>query len=248
VDGLGVDIDVALSNTLNQGAKFQNRQPQNKQIVLTVGLNPDWDTGQDASDLRELLYAYLVPSYTAGMSVVLRLAGADVVMIDGYVSKIEPNPFAKDPQCQVTIDCLGPYFRAPTKTLVGSLGSLSKTAPVISYPGTAPTGLFIQIVFTGTQNGWEIRTNPAGRSMDISGPAAPATDFLVGDRLYIQTEPGSRYVHWKKSGFGETSLLWMLDAGSDWLSLFKGNNAFTIIGGTAFTWEEISFTAKYWGV
>ena len=115
VEGLGPpEVDVSITKTLNAGGVYQGRQPQNREIVLMIGLNPNYKIGQTVSDLRESLYGFLTPGYLDHVVIEIVNGVTTIAKTIGYVKKIEINPFSKDPQVQVTLACLKPYFEAPT--------------------------------------------------------------------------------------------------------------------------------------
>src|SRR4051794_8917947 len=62
VDGLGPpEVDVSIAPTLNGPGVYKGRRPQSRQIVALIGLNPDYNDGETASDLRSALYGMLTP-------------------------------------------------------------------------------------------------------------------------------------------------------------------------------------------
>lgn len=143
IDGLGpvkASIQTApRSNTRGEvqtGTAFPKRN-----IVLTLGLNPDWDT-HNISSLRQLLYAY----FMTGEECKLRFFTdyLPTVEIEGVVESFEPNIFSKDPEIQVSILCLQPDFVAIDATEIEgevNLGDLTE----IQYQGTVSTGVLLEV-------------------------------------------------------------------------------------------------------
>lgn len=92
------------------GELFQHARVGKRNIVLKLGLNPNW-VDQTMSSLRRILYNHFPPK----ASRTLRFYSDDmpVVEIGGYVESLEPNMFSQDPEIQVSIICLKPNFGDP---------------------------------------------------------------------------------------------------------------------------------------
>lgn len=234
------DVDLFIKNTLYQGGVYQNRRPQLRFPVLRIGLNPAWNVGQTASDLREILYRLLTPG--PGDIVTMDLMnGATVVATgQGYVDKFEAVPWAKDPEVQLTMQLLNPYLEAPTDTAVAT-GALSKTTPTIANTGNAPTGFRMEFVLTGAISSFNL--SRSGVPFNI----VPAAGVLTtGDTLVIDTRNGKREVSRTRAGV-PLNLLYALAANSVWHQLYAGNNVFAT-NTSAFNWGNVLFRPQYWGI
>jgi len=149
IDGLGpVKADIASTPfATGRGAFHQGDSTGVRNIVLTVGLNPDW-ADQSVAALRQMLYAYFMPEKWTRLSFFSdELSQVD---IDGVVESFEPNIFSQDPEIQVSILCHRPDFIDPNEKLVTGIvpNSLVDGAPiqtVINYEGTAPTGFELRV-------------------------------------------------------------------------------------------------------
>jgi hypothetical protein len=114
-----------------------------RNIVLTLGLNPDW-INQSMSSLREQLYAY----FMSKQMVTLRFFSDTIPTCEiiGYVESFEPNIFSKDPEIQISIICPMPDFIAvDIITVTGVVGD-GTTDTDITYVGTVPTGFVLEVV------------------------------------------------------------------------------------------------------
>lgn len=241
IDGLGpTEHDVVIDSPLYQDGVFKNRTPKNRQIIARVGLQPNYSTGQTASDLRDTLYELLMPGGDGSLIASAFNGATEVGRVSGWVSKCEPLLFSKDPEVLLTIECLSAYLSAPTETSV-TLAGLSKTAPVITNPGTAPSGLEISLTFTGTVGsgaGWTITDDNVLKPKKMKF----FRGFVAGDILIFNTNPGKRDA--KVNG---ASLLNDLTDDSDWLVLHKGTNTFTT-SSSVFNWNYVKFTSRYLGI
>lgn len=251
VDGLGPpDIDVSIARQPNQGAYFQAKVPQNKQIILRVGLNPAWESGSTPADIRELLYGQLTGGYLGDRVAVilskhsldgLRTYISEAARIYGYVSKMEIVPFSKDPQVQITIECLSPYFSQDNPVVVTTAG-LSTSAPHILNTGQAPTGLYMKLTFSGlsgTIPSWELTSGGGLHRMKFVPPVA----FANGHSIEFNSKPGSRFITIHQS----TDINGLPYLAEDWMMLYGGDNIFAT-SDSHFTWNNISFYPQWWGV
>lgn len=248
IDGLGpAEIDISIS-----GEVFQNKVPRNKQIIVRIGLNPVWSSvGGSAADLRDTLYGMLTGGYT-GDRIAVMLLNIDPVthaVIDepgriyGYVSKFEIVPFSKDPQVQVTIDCLSPYFESLTQ-VNPNLATLNKTNPSIVNPGTGPTGFYMKFTFAGlgaSLPSFTISTAGGLKHMTFD----PPTNFNNGHSIEFHTQYGQRFCTLYQ-GSDINGLAW-LTSDSEWLQLYGGNNVLTM-SDNHFNWDGLNFFPKFWGV
>lgn len=236
VDGLGPPVvDVSIAQTLNAGGKYQGRRPQSREIVSLIGLNPAHSAGQSASDLRSSLYGMLSPGEDDHITVQVMDDETVVVETQGYVGNLEINPFSKDPEVQLTVPCLQQYLLAPELLFVVPA---SKSAPVIQNVGNAPSGIHMEIIFTANVTNWTL-SRPSGKKMQINYA------FLTGDKLTIDTRPGSRGIWRLRSGVNKNLI--GSAPGSDWLMLHAGANTFAT-SSQSFNWESVFYLPQYWGI
>jgi Phage tail protein len=237
VDGLGPpEIDVSIADTLNAGGVYQGRRPQSREIVAQVGLNPDYTAGQSVSDLRASLYGMLTPGYVDNVNIQIIDTAAVVVQTTGYVSKLEINPFSKDPEVQITIPCLQQYLQALSLLF---LTPGSKSAPAINNVGTAPAGFFMEVIFTAGVTNWTL-SDSSGKKMQFNYV------FLNGDTLRFDTRPGSRGIWLVRAGV-TTNIIYALSTDSIWYMLYGGNNVFAT-SSQLFNWGNVYFLPQYWGI
>ena len=144
IDGLGpvkADIQTATYGAINREyltGKFYGK----RNIVLTLGLNPDWAT-QTVEELRQLLYAYFTPT----QQVELRFQSTHLpeVNIFGYVESMDPNIFSADPEIDVSIihpdgvselylgQVAGPRIDLATDAVLRTAGAKEYTAATRLY-------------------------------------------------------------------------------------------------------------------
>ncbi len=239
VDGLGPpEVDVQITNALYTGGKYHGRRPQNREIVMLIDLNPDFSVNQTPADLRSAFYKSIAPaSSTGGIQVQIMNEGAVIAFTNGYVKKVEINPFAKNPQVQLTIACLTPYFM-----YVNNIESTPEDLLnfMIDNIGDAPSGFEQVVTFTANTGGWSIAKDGSNERLYID------KSFLIGDELHVNTIAGSKDIYMVRDGV-TTSLLSFLDPDSTWLQLTAGENHLSHIT-TDFTWNSFVYRPLFWGV
>jgi hypothetical protein len=231
-DGLGpTGADVSIS-----GNVYQGRQPLNREFVFRIGLNPNYSLNQTAEQLREMLYGMLMPDRTDG-AITVTLYNEETVLAKtlAWVSKIELALFTKEPEVQLTMPCPGAYLEAPNSV---TLTPSAKLAFNITNQGTAPTGIQMSIKFTQAMTQWVVRAG--GRKMQFEA------NFEDNDILTFNTQEGQRSVKRTRGGV-EREFIQSLSAGSSWIELHGGVNAFTT-SDSGFTWQSVTYTPLYLGV
>lgn len=245
VNGLGApELQVELADAHNSGGVFMSRRAQGRQVVIRVGLNPDYKIGQTVGDLRHSLYGLLSPRTSAAdqsMTVSLLLRNVPVAQTTGYVSRIEIVPFNQTPEAQITIECLGPYLESPEVT--SYLDDIPDTATwTLDNVGLAPTGINFEVTLDVAVPTFTIQILNSDR-MDFSY----STGFQVGDRLIVDTNEATRFVGLERSA-SYIAYLEILSGDSNWLTLYGGSHTFQTTDPVNFTWDKFEYRTKYWGI
>lgn len=251
VDGLGPpEINVRLARTTFEKAVYQGKSAGLRQIIATVALQPNWDEGQTAEELRTILYGLLTPRYNQLVKVEIRNAGVVQGYAQGQISKMEPAMFTKDPAVQITIDCDYPYLLAqsyvtqnPVQSTVGGIRAFT-----VDNDGTAPAGFYMGLILRANVGTTLTLSDesPLGQKLQING-----INWVSGDRLVVDTRPGSRGV-WRGAGQGtNVSVLNNLNGAlSEWIQLYGGDNKL-LLNTTAFDWDPAYgfwHQPAFWGV
>lgn len=242
VDGLGPpELDVLLAETHAPGGVYVNRRARGREIVVRIGLNPDYRAGQTISDLRYSLYGLLSPRVSpSDQSITVMLLNGNVpqVQTKGYVSRIEIVPFDKKPQAQITIQCLSPYLSRPNITLMDEIPESSIWT--LTNEGLAPTGVQFAVEFV---------QNTTSFSIEILGGASMAFlgDFQIGDILEVDTNEATRFVG-QKRGSSYVAYLELLSPISEWLVLLGGEHTVQTSEPAEFTWSYFQYYTRFWGI
>ncbi len=236
-EGLGPPgVDVSIANSVIQGGVYQGRRPQNREIVMRVGLNPNYALNQTPAELRSTLYGMLTPD--ASDAVLVRLLNGETVigMTSGYVSKIEIATFTKEPEVQITIQCVKPYFAGPDLITVVPT---TKDLFIIPNEGNAPAGFDVEVTFNSARSTWSL-LGFANEKMQFDYA------FVNGDVLKFNTRPGWRSIEVVRNGV-TTNIIHSLSFDSVWIMLRGGDNTFET-DMQVFSWGFVSYTPQFWGL
>lgn len=248
VDGLGpTDKEISMVRTSDSRVRLNQRNSVMRQIVMLLDLKPNLALGETVASLRQHFYQYheTRDEYPLEFRV---FEGPEVkAYINCYLEKIETPIFAKDPQIQLTFNCLSSNFVG-----VVDYANLADVDPdgvnghtmQIPYDGTAKVGFYSGLtLISGTENPLVISTLQNPRTLfEINYP------FAMGDIVRFSTVPGSRYIDRWRSG-SKISLLPYLKKGAVWPKLYEGVNGFRTAS-TKWEWsaDDTSWIPEYLGV
>lgn len=229
------------------GESYAGSSVGKRNIVLTLGLNPNW-ANQTMSSLRHMLYKYFMPK----QKVRLRFFSdtQDPCEIIGYVESCDPNIFSKDPEMLVSIICPLPDFVGISSITVEGVVNTNGVPVAIDYAGSVPVGFYLNIVNSpGTPdfNGQFWARNVASELIQLG-----FSGWVHGDRdIRLSTVSGEKYIHnYVFSQQRNDSILGTITQGSKWPVLEPGTNDFSVIsiaGGAGQTWE-LTYVPKYGGL
>lgn len=145
IDGLNpvkADITTTPSGT-SRGETKQGSSTGKRNIVITLGLNPDWSV-ETMSSLRQRLYSYFMTEAW----VKLRFYSDEMATVDieGTVESCDPNIFSQDPEMQISIINEKPDFIDIDATIYhGTVDDDGETWMEIAYDGTVSSGLELRV-------------------------------------------------------------------------------------------------------
>ena len=125
-----------------RGETLQGSSTGKRNIVMTLGLNPDW-AEQTMTTLRHQLYRYFMPEQWTK----LRFFSDElpVVDIEGIVESFEPNMFSQDPEIQISILCHKPDFIEADATIYTGVVDDGTLELEFDYVGNVETGLEVRV-------------------------------------------------------------------------------------------------------
>lgn len=256
VVGIGPPEFIAVVDGFDSaGVPVMDSIPDKRDIALRIAFNPG--VGQTISDLRTDLQRYI------SRSVVLSFMNnsSTLAQVKGYISRFEALHFSSLPEIQITIRCKTGDFYAPESIEI-PLGTINNTlTPIISYnEGDAPTGLDLQIKYTGTTvtNNFTISKHNAfwyngDSSVNNNFTVTYTPGFVLNDIITISTNPRSKKITLLR-GTTTYDLAGYINSGAVWPKLYPGVNYFewtfkhTGMTGAWMEWISASYTPKFWGI
>jgi len=232
---------VSLADRAEEGAGFQGRRPDNRQIVVQLGFQPDYSLGQTVESLRRFLYPMLVPKLDYSVQVtLLNEEETETWRTWGQVSKTPTNPFTKEPEMQITIDCLGPYWLGKDYVHPTPNSLSGKLSFDIDNAGDAPTGWEIVVGITAVKTNFEIFRGDSKAWVLITYP------FALGDQITINTVMGSRALTLLRNGV-TTNMLQYFSPNSTYFQMDGGINTFLPLY-TNYTVKSWKHTPRFLGI
>lgn len=224
------------------GSQYQSSRREERNIKLTISLEPDYSVNQSVRDLRRRLYNY----FMSKAPVDLRFYDSDgsVAYISGRVESFETNLFSAEPAVDISIICFDPDFYDPTPVRTTGNTVSNMDAIQISYDGSVETGVVFSLSVNRAMTAFTIyHVDPSGawRQLDFAGT------LQAGDVLTISTVQGDKYVRLFRAGV-LTSFLYGVSPQSAWLELQPGDNFIRVYAtgaGVPFTIDHIK---KYGGL
>lgn len=216
------------------GEQYQASRREKRNIVISLGLEPDWSTST-VRQLRKRLYDFFMPK--SGVNLTFNMDDDNAVNIDGKIESFDAPLFSKDPVATISILCMDPDFYEESSITVSGNSVADLTNKVITYDGTVETGFIFRLLVNRTISSFSvINTPPDGvtRRMDFTAT------LNAGDVLEFSSVSGAKRVSLIRSG-ATTSLLYALSPYSDWVNLFPGDNQFRV----SLTGVAIPYTVQY---
>jgi hypothetical protein len=250
VDGLGPVAGVIGTSKYGSldGETLIGSSVGKRNIVITVGFNPDWSI-QTPETLRAILYRYFMPKN----KVKLRFSSSNLprVEIEGIVETVEPSIFSADPELQISIICPQPYFSAVDATVLSDYTTTigDGSAIPINYTGTAPTGytLTLEKGNGADYNGRLLVVNnqpyQPNETIEMSNITLAAAYVVV-----LNTNPGSKAYQRVQAGLAPQNLLGYITAQSVWSILRPGQNNFRVQAQTPGNFWTMRYNTKYGGL
>lgn len=223
------------------GTHYQASRRENRNIVLKLGLEPDFvDT--TVQGLRRNLYQFFMPKSYVNLR--FYIDGVYFADISGRVESCEAPLFSKYPEMDVSILCFDPNFVAATSVVVPGSTVANTTEVVVAYPGSVETGVLFRMNVNRVLSEFMIYNRPLGGDYQSMQFAAP---LQAGDILEISTVSGAKRATLNRGG-SESSILYGVSPTSSWINLFPGDNRFRVYAEGAPVPYTIEYVAKYGGL
>jgi len=187
------DRSLFIGDYSQDGGIYQGRRVGNRNVVLTVNLNPNPALGETVAVLRDRLYKAFIDPQTDGdfLKMLLHDDTNRQIYLVGYCEKFETEPFDAEAMCQISMICPDPYLRDNIDTVLTHPTGWVQVP--FTYQGTAETGFIVRIYVTTATQAITLYNN--GKVMQLENPAG----YNVGDIIVINTIRGQRSISWTKA-------------------------------------------------
>lgn len=217
------------------GAILQATRVGVRNLVLTIGYRPDYQSNHTIQNLRRDLYKYFAPK----SEVRLRFYQDDYsdMTITGTVESHEPKMFSEDPEVVISIMCEDPYFKAIKAT---EINSYNNTPVYPSFVGEGSAGFKVEVFVNRSISSISLESAP-------NAGIVCTTPMVAGDILEISTVRGRKYARLTRDG-DTTSVL---DAISGSLSMQLSplsSNFYVRASGASNIPFRLTYTAAFVGV
>lgn len=220
------------------GEEYQSSRRESRNIVLKLGLEPNYIVGS-IGQLRKKLYGFLMPKSRVRMRFFTE--GEPTVDIYGRVEAFEGARFTKEPDVNVSLICHQPDFYIPEPIVVNGNTTTAAIWDEIEYAGSIETGILFRLNVNRTLSEFTILHRPEDnivRTLDFIGPLS------AGDVLEISTVSGAKGVTLIRNDV-RSSRLYGMPAYSDWINLFPGQNDVRVYAEGAAIPYTIEYTTKF---
>lgn len=223
------------------GAQYQSARRESRNIVITMGFNPDFVT-TTVSSLRHALYALLMPKSRIFMR--LHMDDGLVVEIEGRVESFEAPLFTKDPQAVLSVICFNPDFYETTGELVNGNTVSTNVEQSFNYDGNIQTGFIFKLNLNRSLTEFTLYHRT---SENIINQINFVGSLVSGDVLSISTIAGNKYARLKRGG-SESSVLYTIQPSSVYTQLVSGVNYIRAYATGAAIPFSLEYVNKYGGL
>ena len=225
-----------LDGEVEQGARREKRN-----IVLTVGLEPDY-ISRTVSQMRRELYRYFMPKSKATFK--FYSDDLEVVSIRGTIEDMDAPLFTNDPQAVISIVCYNPDFQSLIETSLPGSTTSSGVDTILDYPGSADVGFLFTLNVNRSITGFVINQTLPDSSQKTFEFQYP---LVSGDILQISTVAGSKFAQLTRNSTLKSAIAGVSPQ-ADWISLAQGSNKLRVnVAGAAIPYT-IKYTARYGGL
>lgn len=244
IDGLDpVDAAIVSSSFADEdGEQYQSARRNKRNIVMSLGYKPDYESGQNVRQLRQQLYNFFMPKSQN----ILRFYMDDplVVEIQGRVETFKNPLFAKDPEATISILNFNPDFEDKTSVHVAGSTVSDQSEQLVTYPGTVETGFLFTMKPLRPVNEFTIYNRVEdGTTYQLDFGA----NLYIGDAFTLSTVQGGKYARVMHLGAQE-SLLYGIAPYSSWINLWPGDNYIRVTADGDPIPFSIDYTVKYGGL
>lgn len=223
------------------GEQYQSSRREKRNIVLQLGLQPDYTT-MTVRELRAQLYNYFMPQQDTTLTFYdSELGDVDIL---GKIETFDCPLFVKEPVATISIVCFDPDFYDPDLITVAGNTVTDTTAMTINYDGNVDTGIVFSLTANRAMAGFTINCQAAG---DVVKQMPFTATINSGDVIEISTIPGNKYATLTRGGV-ISSILYGVSPYADWTRLQPGVNTFWVQATGAAVPYSIEYNDKFGGL
>ncbi len=177
-----------------------------RDVIVQIGLNPNFSLNKSYSDLRDDLYKLISSSRTGSIRLQFNNGDTTVAAISGFVMKFEAPHFTKTPEVQLTINCSDPMLKALEQVNV-NVNNLDPLSTIITDDkSTSPHGVRFGVIFLDNVFDFSIQDEVVPSwAFEVNLTGSPLVQFVAGDELHYSSEYNNRYLFWFED---LTSYIW----------------------------------------
>jgi hypothetical protein len=230
-------VKATLSSTSfaqQDGARYNSSRREARNLLLKVGLEPDWAVNT-VRDLRSRLYSVFMPKSAVDIDFVM-IDGLQVV-ISGRVESFECPMFTEEPVADISVMCFDPDFIDPDPILINGVTTAGSSTTDFSYAGTVETGILFKIMPDRSLSEFTIYHQASDgflRTMDFQAA------LLAGDVVTISTVSGSKFARRTRDGV-DTSVLYGVAPEANWTEFTPGTNSVRVYAAG----DPVPYTIEY---
>lgn len=244
ITGLDADSIIPRHYTGSGSSNFNNMYLEDRDVVIRIGLNPNFSENKTYSDLRDALYKMIASSRTGKLEMQFKNGTHAVAAISGHVSRIESPLFEKTQEVQITIHCDEPLLKAIDPVIIEYTAPAGSTNITIEDKlSTAPHGFYFDLQLLTDMDSF---TMEDPNDVDWKFEVTPSGGFLEDDRIIFSSEENNKGI-WVIREESTTPIADSILPTSVWPVIFPGVNRFKI-NTSLVTWLEILYYPTYWGV
>jgi len=232
---------VSSSFAVYDGALYQSSRRETRNIIITLGLDPDYVT-TSVRDLRNRLYQFFMPKSEVGLRFFLE--DDFTVNIMGRIESFDSVLFTAEPKVIISLICYDPDFIALESIVLEGDTVDDVTETLITYDGTVEVGGILTLLIDRALTEFTVYIRGGDgvtHTIDFAG-TLQADDILV-----INSIAGSKAVTLTRSAV-TTSFLYGVSPQSTWTELDPGDNYFRVYAVGAAISYTFEYTPRYGGL
>jgi tail protein len=232
------------------GSQYQSSRREARNIVITLGLDPDYGV-KGVEELRKQLYAYFLPKLQIDMTYTMFDKFATDVLeqtldlhITGVIESFDAPLFTDDPQATISVMCFDPDFVDQNTVTFDGMSVSDLTETTVTYDGSIDTGVYFRIMPDRELDAFTVYHRPPDqtlRTVDVQLP------LIAGDILIISSVRGDKYANLISGGV-QSSVLYGITPQSAWIELQEGDNSFRVYSDGDPVPFRIEYFNKYGGL